>query len=36
MRAGIWKSPQMVVLYTRRQAAPRSGTAKLAELRNRS
>ena len=36
MQAGGWKSPQMVALYTRRQAARRSGAAKLAELQNRS
>ena len=36
MQAGGWKSPQMVALYTKRQAARRSGAAKLAELQNRS
>ncbi len=36
MQAGGWKSPQMVALYTRRQAARRSGAAKLAELQNRT
>ena len=36
MQAGGWKSPQMVALYTRKQAARRSGAAKLAELQNRS
>ena len=35
MQAGGWKSPQMVALYTRKQAARRSGAAKLAELQNR-
>jgi len=35
MQAGGWKSPQMVVRYTQRQAARRSGAAKLAELQNR-
>ncbi len=36
MQAGGWKSPQMVALYTRKQAARQSGAAKLAELQNRS
>lgn len=36
MQAGGWKSPQMVARYTRRQAARRSGAAKLAELQNRT
>ena len=36
MQAGGWKSPQMVALYTRKQAARKSGAAKLAELQNRS
>ncbi len=35
MQAGGWKSPQMVARYTQRQAARRSGAAKLAELQNR-
>ena len=35
MQAGCWKSPQMVARYTQRQAARRSGAAKLAELQNR-
>ena len=35
MQAGGWKSPQMVARYTQRQAACRSGAAKLAELQNR-
>ncbi len=36
MQAGGWKSPQMVARYTQRQAARRSGAAKLAELQNRT
>ena len=35
MQAGSRKSPQMVARYTQRQAARRSGAAKLAELQNR-
>jgi integrase len=35
MQAGGWKTPQMVARYTQRQAARRSGAAKLAELQNR-
>jgi integrase len=35
MQAGGWKSPQMVARYTQRQAARRSGAAKLAEVQNR-
>lgn len=36
MQAGGWKSSQMVARYTRRQAARRSGAARLAELQNRT
>ena len=36
MQAGGWKSPEMVARYTARQHARRSGSAKLAELQNRT
>ena len=36
MQAGGWTSPGMVARYTKRQAARRSGAAKLAELQNRT
>ena len=36
MQAGGWKSPQMVARYTKRQAARRSGAARLAEMQNRT
>lgn len=36
MQAGGWKSPEMVARYTARQHAKRSGSAKLAELQNRT
>jgi len=36
MQAGGWTSPGMVARYTQRQAARRSGAAKLAELQNRT
>ena len=36
MQAGGWTTPRMVARYTRRQAARRSGAARLAELQNRT
>lgn len=36
MQAGRWKAPAMVARYTRRQATRQSGSAKLAELQNRT
>ena len=36
MQAGGWRSSQMVARYTRKQAARRSGAARLAELQNRT